>query len=226
MQKNLLLIILLFNCKLLFCQDKPKKADENIGKYLNDGKVGRALNQVRFRAEPFARGTLGITYERRISRLIGVEVGAFPRITNLDFVEEVWSAGSFPDNFYRNYMGYMIYPKLYFEGKRQNSGFFLGIKMRRNTFEADIKYSKNPPVPTKTNVNIGHLLIGGNQQIGSRFTFGMEFGASLTHTQYKNLRRPYVYDPVTRNYVMSNTGKDSNEFLLLLSMDMSLGILF
>lgn len=236
MLKKTILMSLLFLSVTGMAQKTKQKGDapdnSSIAKYLDDGRIGNVSNLIRFRAGIAAiTGYCGLSYEKKITRNFGMEVGGYFKPVKNSFLE------SFRLNAGTGYktvasvnsgIGVLAYPKLYVSGKKINNGFFLGLRTMYKYFNTNIS-DNNGSINYQKNVNAtsasAFITIGSHQQVGKRMVFGVEWGAGYVLDAYKNVNQTGL-DPITQQYYVLPDKVNMHFMIPSLTVDMVIGYLF
>lgn len=231
MIKLKLWILLLLGTQVAYAQKRSggEAPDDNVKKYLDDGRVSRVDNLVRIRLNPLWRGYAGLSYEHKISPKFGLEGGlyvkAYTSLSQADLNNLAFSEQGHNFSFEKMNGGLYVlaYPKLYLSGRGINYGHFVGLRTGYRTFSADMSdsYISSKGVSC-TDIPV-LLMFGSHQQVGSRFTLGIEWGFGINKYSYKNLYvGNYDYNAMQLNKQLHNISFISPALLL----DLNFGILF
>lgn len=232
MIKLKLWILLLLGTQAAYAQKKSgggEAPDDNVRKYLDDGRVGRVDNLVRIRLNPLWRGYVGLSYERKLVPKFGLEGGLYVRAYNslsqADLNNLGYSGSGYNFSFEKLNGGvfFLAYPKLYRSGRGMNYGHFVGIRTGFRMFKADM----TDGYITSKNVSCTDipvlLMFGSHQQVGSRFTLGIEWGLGIDKYTYRNLYSGnYDYNTMQLNKQLHNLSFISAAMIV----DLNFGILF
>jgi hypothetical protein len=229
---SLALILSVTSC--IYAQKTKPKSDEpdnkNIDRYLNDGRIGNVQNLIRFRLNPAFSGYFGLSYERKLSKVFGLEAGVYVKATHgiltesYRFDENYSNNGSVEIKSIENGTAFLLYPKFYFRSKSINNGYFVGFRGNYKSYKTTMSsYAITPQTGVVSKATSIFAMIGSHQQFGPRFTWGFEWGAGFYTDTYKNVEfTDYDYSTST-SIVSKRTVKASN---LLIAADLSFGFLF
>jgi hypothetical protein len=215
---QILTFILLYLLQTNLIKAQKTKVNKNeptsdIKPFLENGLGKKRYNLIRIRFGRLASGYPGLSYERRITKKLGVEVGGYYSLFRVD---EAIDFLGYP---IANKYNFHIFPKRYYIGNSLNGGVYLGACYRYMLGLADEKYIKSD----EANYSAGALTIniGSQGQIGKIFTIGVEYGVGgciSNFKSYEKLSNPTSYVP---DYLSSK-----RSFFLMMTMDVKLGVLF
>jgi hypothetical protein len=241
MHKRILLVLLLLATSG-FAQ-KPRSKGEapdnkDLGKYLNDGRVGNVSNLVRFRLGTAVAGYFGLSYERKFGRKFGMEVGASFKPLKGAFFEnyrladgnysDIYGGGTLELSNVSGGVGFLAYPKLYVSGKKINNGYFFGLKTTMRNYTADGSrglYGNYVQKGIKASSTAVFFTAGSHQHIGNRFVFGMEWGLGYIQDTFNDMDKEN-YDFTTSTHSIVHTHDKLTVLSGAFSLDMVLGVLF
>lgn len=245
MIKKLLFIPLLLISVVLHGQKHKSSSDEpddnNLEKYLNDGRGVSRKNLIRFRIGSAAAGYFGLSYERKVAGNLGVEAGLYVRPVSYFIFEDmrVNSPISGENKLHMNLnavnggVGMMLYPKYYFSGKqkRMNSGYFMGLRTTYRAFSSDVTIHTQygggdfPQKDVKSSSTAILFTSGSHQRMGSRMVIGVEWGMGFGWDTFKDLDNA-SYDYMTGKVNVQHTKGSSKIVSPYVMVDMVVGYLF
>lgn len=223
---------------LLFCalwiatgasaqKNKSDAPDKNIERYLKNGKAKNCYNLIQFRVAPAVSGYMGLSYERKLTRIFSLEGGLYTKIGSRGVYEKERMPTYQNEvlKFVRKYnggVGILLYPKLNIGRRSLNDVISVGFRVVKQFSSADLKYP-DPAINTTYKSQLEHsnyfFMIGNHRNIFSNFTLGMDLGYGVYSDKYKQVK---YYDD---NFNQIRTG-DKVYSSWALYLDMSLGYLF
>ncbi len=231
-KKILSILLLLFTYHVGFAQnngtnDQPVKG--NLSKFLDDGKIGNVKNLVRFRLNRVIAGYYGLSYERRLSKKFGMEIGGYAQLFSSGAFNTtarqlfVNTDGEIDPGKSTNGMCYLAYPKLYLTGKTINNGFFIGLRNYYGTCKTVMSttyLSDKNTLDTKSFSSF--FMFGSHQNFKSNFAFGVEAGFGFFSDEYKGA----TFSNYTGVSPTTFYKKDTSFSGINMSIDMVFGLLF
>lgn len=223
----------LLSCALLIAfgasaqKNKNDSPDKNIDRYLNNGKAKNCYNMILFRVVPAFSGYVGLSYERKLTRVFSLEGGLYTKIGSkgiceIDRIKDYEYDFSRYVQKFNGGIGLMIYPKINIGRRSLNDVISFGIRAVRQYSSLDLRYP-DPTFNSTYKTQLQHsnyfFLVGNHRNIFSNFTLGMDVGAGIYIDKYRQIK---TYNDIT-NQVTTEEKRYGNSTLYV---DMSLGYLF
>lgn len=164
------LLFSLFTSIISFSQLKLPQTDNNIQKYIDDGRLELAKNAIKFDVGGLINLDFCAVYERKLSSLFSIDIGAgvnpkyFPVYER--FSQEI-ELKNYPKKFGTTFH---IMPKLYFNKGAIDFGKYIGFVYKQRNFNSDKTTFKE------------FLLIFGNQELIKKtkcLEYGYGFGLQV-----------------------------------------------
>lgn len=233
---KLWILLLLGVHATVFAQKKSggEAPDDDIKKYLKDGRVGYVNNLIRIRFNPILQGYPGLSYETKLTKHFSLEGGLYVKAfgfggwdnINMEYSDK--SSDRFSLNQVNSGTYILISPKYcYSSYKGMNKVRYIGLRTGFKTFKAVIEDS-DYGIETQ-NVSASEIpllfIMGSHRQFGSRFTLGMELGVGGRKYTYRNVKFGTPDPDINNNKPIVRT-KDLSFIAPAMMFDVSFGVLF